>query len=186
MSKIGKQTITIPEKVTVTVTDGGIYGNQQISVSGPQGEMKLDTREGVKVAVADNLITVTRENDTNQVKAYHGLFRSLLANMVAGVVTPYEKKLEIHGVGYRGMQKGESIELSLGFSHKVVYKAPEGIHLKMVDDTNVLISGIDKQMVGQVAAEIRQLRKPEPYKGKGIRYLGEQIRRKAGKTAASK
>ncbi len=186
MSKIGKKLITIPEKVTINVADGGLYENQTITVTGPQGELKLDTRPGVKVEIENNVLKVTRESDDKQVKAYHGLFRSLIANMVQGVVTPFEKKLEIQGVGYRGAQKGNAIELALGFSHKVNYTAPEGITIKMKDDTNIVITGCDKQMVGQVASEIRALRKPEPYKGKGIRYLGEEVKRKAGKTAASK
>ncbi len=186
MSKIGKKLITIPEKVTITVADGGLYNNQIITVTGPQGELKLDTREGIKVSVEGSELKVTRESDDKQVKAYHGLFRSLIANMVQGVVTPFEKKLEIQGVGYRGAQKGNAIELALGFSHKITYTAPEGITIKMADDTNISITGCDKQMVGQVASEIRALRKPEPYKGKGIRYLGEEVKRKAGKTAASK
>lgn len=186
MSKIGNKIITIPDKVTVDITEGSIYNGKIITVKGPLGELKVDLRPQVDVLINGSEITITRKDDTNESKAYHGLYRSLIANMVKGVVTVFEKKLEIHGVGYRGIQKGNDIELSLGFSHKVLYKAPEGITIKMVDDTNVLITGMDKQMVGQVAAEIRTLRKPEPYKGKGIRYLGEQVRRKAGKTAASK
>ena len=186
MSKIGNKTITIPQNITVTVEDGGSYGNQLVKVTGPLGELVQDIRPGVKVEVKDNEVNVTRSSDEPQVRAYHGLYRSLIANMVEGVAKVYEKKLEIHGVGYRGAQKGNDIELSLGFSHKVIYKAPEGINVKMIDETTVSISGVDKQMVGQVAAQIRTLRKPEPYKGKGIRYLGEQVKRKAGKTAASK
>ncbi len=186
MSKIGKKTIAIPDKVTVTVAKGGEFDNIVVTVAGSVGTLTQAIRKDINVEVADNIVTVTRNNDTPTVKAYHGLYRSLIANMVVGTMQPYEKKLEIQGVGYRGQQKGDTIELSLGFSHKVTYKAPEGITVKMVDDTNISISGVDKQLVGQTAAEIRQLRKPEPYKGKGIRYLGEQVRRKAGKTAASK
>ncbi len=186
MSKIGNKTITIPEKVTVTVEDGGNYGNQIVKVNGPLGELTQDIRPGVKVEVKENEITVSRDSDEPQIRAYHGLYRSLIANMVDGVGKVYEKKLEIHGVGYRGAQKGNDIELSLGFSHKVLYKAPAGIDVKMIDETTISITGVDKQMVGQVAAQIRTLRKPEPYKGKGVRYLGEQVKRKAGKTAASK
>jgi len=186
MSKIGQKPITIPDNVTVTISKGGIYGNQLVKVAGPLGELSQDVRPGVTVTVEDKIMKITRANDEVQVKAYHGLYRSILANMVQGVVTNYEKKLEIQGVGYRGIQKGNSIELSLGYSHKVPYTAPEGITLKMADETNITITGTDKQKVGQVAAEIRGLKKPEPYKGKGIRYLGEQVKRKAGKTAASK
>lgn len=186
MSKIGNKVIAIPDKVIVTVEDGGSYGNQIVKVSGSLGELTQDIRAGITVTVADNQVIVTRKSDAPSVRAYHGLYRSLIANMVLGVTKVYEKKLEIQGVGYRGLQKGDAIELSLGFSHKITYKAPAGVSVKMVDDTNITITGIDKQLVGQVAAEIRQLRKPEPYKGKGVRYLGEQVKRKAGKTAASK
>lgn len=186
MSKIGKKIIEIPSNVTVSITKGGKYDNLEINVSGPLGVLTQDIRKGINVELTDNVMTVTRENDEPINRSYHGLYRSLIANMVKGVTTNYEKKLEIHGVGYRGIQKGENIELGLGYSHKVNYTPPKGITVKMIDETNVNITGIDKQMVGQVAAEIRQLRKPEPYKGKGIRYLGEQVKRKAGKTAASK
>lgn len=186
MSKIGKKTIEIPEKVTIEVTDGGIYGNQVIKVSGPLGELTQDLRPGINVEVEGNVLTVTRKDDAKVTKSYHGLYRTLISNMINGVISGYEKKLEIQGVGYRGVQKGKGLELSLGFSHKVEYNPPENVDVKMIDDTNITVSGIDKQLVGQVAAEIRQLRKPEPYKGKGVRYLGEQVKRKAGKTAASK
>ncbi len=186
MSKIGKKEIAIPDNVTVSVTDGGAYGNQTIKVVGPKGELVQDTRPGVSVTVAENQVSVTRKSDAPSIRAYHGLYRSLIANMILGVTKDYEKKLEIHGVGYRGLQKGEAIELSLGFSHKITYTPRAGVTIKMIDDNTISINGIDKQLVGQVAAEIRQLRKPEPYKGKGIRYVGETVKRKAGKTAASK
>jgi large subunit ribosomal protein L6 len=186
MSKIGNKKIELPANVTVQVSDGGAYNNKIINVKGPLGELSLDLRPGISVEIVNNDVIVKRESEIKQIKAYHGLYRSLIANMVKGVEHLFEKKLEIHGVGYRGTQKGNDIELSLGFSHKITYKAPENITIKMIDETNVLITGMDRQMVGQVAAEIRTLRKPEPYKGKGIRYLGEQVKRKAGKTAASK
>lgn len=186
MSKIGKKIIEVPANVTVTIEKGGEFNNVTVKVTGPLGELSQDIRKGINVALENGIITVTRDDDEAVNRSNHGLYRSLIANMVEGVVKQYEKKLEIQGVGYRASQNGNSIELSLGFSHKITYKAPEGITVKMVDDTNILITGIDKQMVGQVAAEIRELRKPEPYKGKGIRYLGEQVKRKAGKTAASK
>ena len=186
MSKIGKKTIAIPDKVTVSVEKGGTFDNIVVKVTGPQGTLIQDIRKDINVEVSDNTITVSRNNDMPTVKAFHGLYRSLIANNVIGVVQPYEKRLEIQGVGYRGSQKGASIEMSLGFSHKVTYTPQDGVVVKMVDDTNISITGIDKQLVGETAAEIRELRKPEPYKGKGIRYLGEQVRRKAGKTAASK
>ena len=186
MSKIGKKLIDVPSNVTVTVEKGGIYNNLLIKVSGPLGNLSQDIRKGIVVELNNNVITVTRLDDEAETRSFHGLYRSLIANMIKGVAEVYEKKLEIQGVGYRGAQKGENIELSLGYSHKITYTPQKGITVKMVDETNVLITGIDKQMVGQTAAEIRQLRKPEPYKGKGIRYLGEQVKRKAGKTAASK
>jgi large subunit ribosomal protein L6 len=182
MSKIGKQPVQF-DKATVTVTaeKGGEFSHQLIKVKGPKGEIELSVKQGVKVEVTDGVVTVTRKNDMTQNKALHGLYRSLIANMVAGVVTGFEKKLEIHGVGYRGNQTGNSIELSLGFSHTVKFDAPEGITLTMADQNTILISGVDKQKVGEVAATIRGIRKPEPYKGKGIRYSGEKVRRKAGK-----
>jgi len=184
MSKIGKKTIKMPDNVTLNVIKGGEYGNIKVTVTGPKGTLNIDLRPGINVTNEDKIYTLTRDNELKQTKAYHGLYRSIIANMIKGVVDGYEKKLEIVGVGYRGIQKGNAIELSLGFSHKVNYDPRDGIEVKMTDDTNVSISGIDKQMVGQTAAEIRQLRKPEPYKGKGIRYLGEVVRRKAGKAAA--
>jgi len=186
MSKIGKKTIEVPANITVTIEKGGTFNNLVVKVKGPLGELSQDIRKGINIELKDGIITVSREDDEPINRSYHGLYRSLIANMIEGVAKVYEKKLEIQGVGYRGAQKGEAIELSLGYSHKVNYKPSLGVTVKMIDETNVLITGIDKQMVGQVAAEIRQLRKPEPYKGKGIRYLGEQVKRKAGKTAASK
>jgi large subunit ribosomal protein L6 len=186
MSKIGKKIIEIPSNINVTIEKGGAFNNVIVKVKGPLGELSQDIRKGINIVLENNIITVTRENDEAINRSYHGLYRSLISNMVIGAGTIFEKKLEIQGVGYRGAQKGNDIELSLGFSHKVMYKPSEGVTVKMIDDTNILISGISKQMVGQTAAEIRQLRLPEPYKGKGIRYLGEQVKRKAGKTAASK
>jgi large subunit ribosomal protein L6 len=184
MSKIGQKPITIPNGVTVAAEKGGIYGNQLVKVTGPKGTLEISLRPDVTVAVDGQTVNVTRSSEESKSRALHGLYRSMVANMVFGVVNGYEKKLEIQGVGYRGAQKGQDIELSLGFIHKVNYKAPAGIEVRMLDETNIQINGADKQMVGQVAAEIRQLRKPEPYKGKGIRYLGEQVRKKAGKAAA--
>jgi large subunit ribosomal protein L6 len=186
MSKIGNKTIEVPSGVNVIIEKGGMYKNLLVKVTGPLGELNQDIRKGINVELKENIITVVRENDDAVNRSYHGLYRSLIANMVKGVGSLYEKKLAIHGVGYRAAQIGEGIELSLGYSHKIKYNPPKGVTIKMVDDTNVTITGIDKQMVGQVAAEIRQLRKPEPYKGKGIRYLGEHVKKKAGKTAASK
>ena len=182
MSKIGQKTIDL-ENVQATIEEGGDYHNLLVKISGPKGELAVSIRPGIKVKVVENKMIVERANDITRNKAMHGLYRSLLANMVLGVNKGFEKKLEIVGVGYRGAQVGEAVELSLGFSHKITYNPPAGITLKMVDENNILISGADKQKVGQVAAEIRILRKPEPYKGKGIRYLGEHVKRKAGKTS---
>lgn len=184
MSKIGKKIIELPAGVTIKAEKGGDFGALLVTVTGPKGELKQSLRPGISFKQEGNIVTVERETEAKQMKAYHGLYRSLIANMVEGVVKDYEKKLEIVGVGYRGIQKGEDIEMSLGFSHKVNYKPNAGVTIKMTDENNILITGSDKQKVGQTAAEIRQLRKPEPYKGKGIRYAGEKVRRKAGKTAA--
>jgi len=181
MSKIGQKTIEIPTNVTFKAEKGGKYGNLIVSVSGPKGTLEESLRPGISIKQEGNIVTLHRDNELKQTKAYHGLYRSIIANMVFGVVNGYEKKLEIMGVGYRGFQKGHDIELSLGYSHKVIYKPAETIDVKMTDETNIIITGADKQKVGQTAAEIRQLRKPEPYKGKGIRYFGERVRRKAGK-----
>lgn len=184
MSKIGKLPIKFDtSKVKVMVEKGGMYNNLTVAVEGPKGKLALDLRKGVNVIVEGDTITLTIKNDT--AKALHGLYRSMIANMIEGTINGYEKKLEIHGVGYRGSQKGTGIELSLGFSHKVNYHPKEGVEVKMIDETNITVTGVDKQKVGQAAAEIRELRKPEPYKGKGIRYLNEQVRRKAGKSSAS-
>jgi large subunit ribosomal protein L6 len=184
MSKIGKKIIELPASVTIKYEKGGEFDGLKVTVTGPKGELTQSLRPGITLTQEGNIVTLVRDSEAKQTKAYHGLYRSLIANMVDGVVNGYSKKLEVVGVGYRGAQKGTNIELSLGFSHKVIYKTPADVEVKMVDENNILITGADKQRVGQTAAEIRQLRKPEPYKGKGIRYLGEVVRRKAGKQAA--
>ena len=185
MSKIGKKTSPYDkEKIQVVVEDGGRFAYKLVNVTGPLGKLSLSIRKGINITVTDGEIKVERTSDATKLKALHGLYRSLLANMVFGVTEGFEKKLEIHGVGYRGFQSGTNIDLNLGFSHKITYKPPEGISIKMLEENLITVTGADKQLVGQVAAEIRQLRKPEPYKGKGIRYLGEYVRRKAGKAAA--
>lgn len=178
MSRIGKQPVEIPDNVQVTVS------GQRIQAKGPQGELTLDVHPEIGVGVEDGEVRVTRPGDTARHKALHGLSRSLIANMVEGVVTGFQKTLEIQGVGYRAQTAGRGIRLNLGFSHPVEYDAPEGITLECPDQTTIVVSGADKQLVGQTAAEIRSFRPPEPYKGKGIRYRDEQVRRKAGKTAA--
>ena len=174
MSRIGKQPIAIPAGVTITV------GEQDITVAGPKGSLTVPLQPNVKVAVVDNQILVTRNDDEPKTRAWHGLQRALLNNAVQGVTKGFEKKLEINGVGFRLSGGGNSIEMALGFSHPVKYQAPDGVELK-TDKMTITVSGIDKQKVGQVAAEIRALKKPEPYKGKGIKYVGEVILRKAGK-----
>jgi large subunit ribosomal protein L6 len=175
MSRIGKQPIDLPSGVTITVDD------KKITVSGTKGTLEQFTVPGVKVAQAENQVLVTRDNDEAANRARHGLMRSLVNNMVHGVSQGFEKKLEINGVGYRVAQQGADLKFNLGFSHDVIYKVPAGIQVA-VDQNVVTVSGIDKQQVGQVAAEIRALKKPEPYKGKGIKYVDERIIRKSGKS----
>lgn len=174
MSRIGKQPIEIPAGVTITV------GDTDITVAGPKGSLNVPLQEKVKVAIADNVLTVTREDDEPKSRAWHGLQRALLNNAIQGVTKGFEKKLEINGVGFRLSGGPKEIEMALGFSHPVKYQAPDGIELK-TEKMTITVSGIDKQKVGQVAAEIRALKKPEPYKGKGIKYVDEVILRKAGK-----
>ena len=178
MSRIGKTPIEITSGVEVVVTA------DSVEVKGPKGTREQSIPEGIEVQKEDETIIVKRDNDLRETKALHGLVRSLINNMVQGVTEGYQKQLELVGVGYRAQSKGSNaLELQLGFSHPVKYSAPEGITLEVPSQTEINISGIDKQVVGQVAADIRALKKPEPYKGKGIRYVGEHILRKAGKTA---
>ena len=178
MSRIGKTPIEIKAGVEVSIADSSI------EIKGPKGTLTQSIPEGISVERDDETLQVTRENDLRETKALHGLVRSLINNMVTGVTDGYQKQLELVGVGYRAQSKGSNaLELQLGFSHPVKYDAPDGITLDVPSQTEINISGIDKQVVGQVAADIRALKKPEPYKGKGIRYVGEHIIRKAGKTA---
>ncbi|MEX2526866.1 MAG: 50S ribosomal protein L6 [Gemmatimonadota bacterium] len=179
MSRIGKAPIQVPSGVQVT-RDGA-----ELKVKGPKGELRLDVHPEMDVKLEDGVITVARPSDARNHRALHGLTRSLIANMVEGVTDGFKKTLEIQGVGYRAEKRGNGIVLSLGFSHTVDVPAPEGISLEVPNQTTVVVEGADKQMVGQVAANIRSVRPPEPYKGKGVRYQGEQVRRKAGKTAGS-
>ncbi|GAC83401.1 50S ribosomal protein L6 [Gordonia paraffinivorans] len=176
MSRIGKNPIEIPAGVDVTV-DG-----QNVKVKGPKGELSLTVSEPIKVAKEDNTIVVTRPDDERRSRALHGLSRSLINNLVIGVTQGYTTKMEIFGVGYRVQAKGKDLEFALGYSHPVPIEAPEGITFAVESPTKFSVSGIDKQKVGQISANIRRLRRPDPYKGKGIRYEGEQIRRKVGKT----
>ena len=182
MSRIGKKAVGIPSGVTVEVKGG------QILVSGAKGKLTLDLQPGIAVEVRDGSAYVSRTGDLAQDRARHGLIRSLLANMVKGVAEGYEKQLEIIGVGYKAQPKGKMLALQLGFSHPVDFPLPEGIEVAQDEKNKALITikGIDKQLVGQVAANIRSYRPPEPYKGKGIRYVGEHVRRKPGKAAAAK
>lgn len=177
MSRIGKQPVTIPAGVDVTI-DG-----QNVSVKGPKGTLSLDVAEPIAVARGeDGAVVVTRPDDDRRNRSLHGLSRTLIANLITGVTEGYTTKMEIHGVGYRVAAKGANLEFALGYSHPVLIEAPEGITFAVETPTRFSVSGIDKQKVGQISAVIRRLRKNDPYKGKGIRYEGEQIRRKVGKT----
>jgi large subunit ribosomal protein L6 len=178
MSRIGKEPVPIPSGVEVTM-DG-----RDVTVKGPRGTLSQRVHPAVTVEVADGSVAVRRGDDEPEHRALHGLFRSLIANMVTGVTDGYRRELEIVGVGYRAAARGgQGITLQVGYSHPVQVDAPDGITFEVPTPTRIAVSGADKQLVGQVAANIRAIRKPEPYKGKGIRYAGEQVRRKAGKAA---
>ena len=177
MSRIGKLPIAIPGGVTATVS------GDTVKIKGPKGELTRKFPQVIQVAQDGHTLKVSRAHDEGNAKALHGLSRSLLANMVEGVTKGYQKQLEISGVGYKAEVRPYGLQLALGFSHPVEYKAPAGIKLSAPQPTQIVIDGADKEMVGQVAAELRGLRPPEPYKGKGIRYANETIRRKAGKAA---
>lgn len=179
MSRIGKQPVDLPKGVEASLRNG------TLQIKGPKGELSLDIHPEMTARVEDGSVMVDRPSDSANHKALHGLTRSLISNMVEGVTNGFSKTLEIVGVGYRADKKGAGITMNLGFSHPVVYTAPEGVTLEVPNQTTVVVRGPDKQAVGQTAAEIRGFRPPEPYKGKGIRYQGEQIRRKAGKTAGA-
>ena len=175
MSRIGRKPIEIPDKVQVTVTDG------LVQVKGPKGELKRELLPKIRIEQEGNVLRVIRESEDKRTRAFHGLMRQLIANMVTGVTQGFKKELLIEGLGYRAEMKGKKLVMSLGFSHPVEYEAPEGITLKVEGTNKIIVEGIDKELVGQVAAIIRRFRPPEPYKGKGIRYIDEQVRRKAGK-----
>lgn len=175
MSRIGKKPVAVPANVTATLE------GHKITVKGPKGELQRTLHSAMHVALENGTVVVTRPSDEAEHKALHGLTRTLVANMVEGVTKGYQKQLDIVGVGYKAEARPYGLYLALGFSHPVEYKAPKGIKLSAPQPTTVVVEGADKEMVGQVAAEIRSLRPPEPYKGKGIKYAGEQIRRKAGK-----
>jgi large subunit ribosomal protein L6 len=175
MSRIGRLPVVVPAGVDVTIN------GRDVSVRGPKGQLSLQIAEPIEVTQSDGVITVTRPSDEGRVRALHGLSRTLVANMVTGVTEGYSKTLEIVGVGYRVQAKGSGVEFALGYSHPVPVTPPDGVTLRVETPTRLVVEGINKQQVGEVAAKIRKLRKPDPYKGKGVRYAGEQIRRKVGK-----
>jgi large subunit ribosomal protein L6 len=177
MSRIGKLPVPVPDGVDVKVDD------LSVTVKGPKGELSQTMPEGVSIAVEDGEVVVTRDSDARTHRARHGLVRSLVANMVTGVSDGYTRTLALVGIGYRAVPKGSDLELQVGYSHPVLIEAPDGISFEVPQPTRVVVSGIDKVLVGQIAANIRKVRPPEPYKGKGIRYEDERVRRKAGKAA---
>jgi large subunit ribosomal protein L6 len=179
MSRIGKRPVEVPKGVDVSVKE------RSVRVKGPKGDLTFNIHPELSVKMDEGSVVVERPSDSASHKSLHGLTRTLIANMVNGVAEGYQKALEIVGVGYKAERSGKGIKLSVGFSHTVQYDAPPGITIETPNPTTVIIKGADKQMVGQVASEIRAVQPPEPYKGKGIRYQGEQVRRKAGKTAGA-
>jgi len=177
MSRIGRQPIEIPAGVNVAISPG------RVQVNGPLGELSQNVPARMKIEQEDGTLKVTRPTERGDDRALHGLTRSLIANMVEGVTNGFQKRLEIQGVGYRAALRGTDLELNVGLSHPVVIKPPQGISFEVPEATTVLVKGIDKQQVGEIAAQVRKVRPPEPYKGKGIRYEGEYVRRKVGKRA---
>jgi large subunit ribosomal protein L6 len=177
MSRIGRKPITVPDGVDIDV------GSGVVKVKGPRGELSQAVSREMAIEQENGTLTVARPTDRGEHRALHGLTRSLIANMVEGVTEGFEKRLEIQGVGYRARLQGKALELSVGYSHPVSLTAPDGIEFEVPQPTQIVVRGIDKQLVGEIAARIRRVRPPEPYKGKGIRYAGEQVRRKVGKRA---
>jgi large subunit ribosomal protein L6 len=182
MSRIGKQPVTIPQGVTVTVGNDNV-----VTVKGPKGELKQSIDRDIKVEVQDGQLNLSRPTDQIRHRAMHGLYRALLANLVKGVTEGYKKNLELVGVGYKASNQGNLLDLSLGYSHNIIFEVPKELKVATAQEKGqnptISLEGVDKQLIGQVAAKIRSLRKPEPYKGKGVKYQGEVIRRKAGKAA---
>ena len=182
MSRIGKKAVTIPEGVTITVSKDNV-----LTVKGKNGELKQDIDRDIKVEIADGKVTFNRPTDQIRHRALHGLYRSLVANMVKGVTEGYQRKLELIGVGFKAANQGNLLDLSLGYSHNIIFEVPKEIKVATAQEKgqnpSITLEGIDKQLIGQVAAKLRSLRKPEPYKGKGVRYVGEVVRKKAGKAA---
>jgi len=179
MSRIGKQPVPIPDKVKVDIKDGN-----NVFVEGPKGKVQKQFADAVKIAIADKKVTVSPTSDSRFARAMYGTARSIIAGMVKGVTDGYTKDLEIQGVGFKAVLKGKQIDLSLGYSHPILHDIPEGIKITIADGTKIKVEGCDKQTVGQITAEIRAYYKPEPYKGKGVRLVGERVRRKEGKTVA--
>ena len=179
MSRIGKKPITLPKNVKISQSDG------IVKVEGPKGTLSSKLPDGITMVVSDNNLSIERKSEERLVRSYHGLARTLINNMVTGVSAGFEKGLEISGVGYRAEVTGSTLKLVLGFSTPIEYSIPKGIEVKVDKQVNLVVSGINKELVGRVASEIRSLKKPEPYKGKGIKYTGEYIRRKAGKSAGA-
>jgi large subunit ribosomal protein L6 len=183
MSRIGKLPVTLPKGVTVSISDTNV-----VSVKGPLGELKQSVNKDLKVEVVDNTIVLQRPSESKNHKSLHGLYRALIANMVVGVSQGYKKELELVGVGYRAEAKGQNLEMSLGFSHDIILQLPSEVKVETKTERRsnpvITLTSIDKQLIGHVAAKIRSLRPPEPYKGKGIKFVGEQLRRKAGKSAS--
>ena len=179
MSRIGRQPIVIPDKVKVNIT------GTNVKVEGPKGKLEIDHHPNMKVASDGKAVTVVRPNDARENRALHGLTRALINNMVVGVTAGYEKKLKIEGVGFQAAMKGPAVELTVGYANRIVHTPPAGVTVAVPDPTTIVVSGADKQKVGQFAAEVRASRKPEPYKGKGVRYEKEVVRRKEGKSFAA-
>ena len=177
MSRIGKTPVSLPDKVKVTVADGNL-----VTVEGPKGKLSWNLPKGIILTIEENKAVITRTSDDRAVRALHGLSRALVNNMVTGVSTGFRRDLEIQGVGFRAAVKGDKLDLNVGYSHPVLFPIPSEIKIAVTDNTKISIEGIDRQLVGQVAADIRAYYPPEPYKGKGIRYSDEQVRRKEGKT----
>jgi large subunit ribosomal protein L6 len=176
MSRIGKRPITLPAKVTITIN------GQEVVVKGPKGELTRVLPAGVTVRTEGDTVNVDRVNDSRMARERHGLCRTLVANMVEGVSNGFSRRLEIQGVGYRAAVQGKNLNMNMGYSHPVLIEPPDGVQFQVENNTNVIVSGIDKEIVGNTAAKVRAVRPPEPYKGKGIRYAGEVVRRKVGKT----
>jgi large subunit ribosomal protein L6 len=179
MSRIGKKPIAMPQKVKIS------QDKSTIKVDGPKGTLSMEIPQGIEVSVDNGAIEVKTLSESRKAKSYHGLVRTLVANMVTGVSVGFQKNLELSGIGYRAEKSENTLKLVLGYSSPLEYKIPQGIDVKVDKQINILVSGIDKQLVGRVAAEIRELKKPEPYKGKGIRYAGEKVRRKVGKSVGA-